>query len=157
LFTYNRVFKNKEVVSNLHVCSNGLEKKWPSYTFHFSTRILTSTHTKLFNIFFALYMPRCPTIYFQFSIMSKWLAQHISTKVSFKITTRNRHVFIDIFWHCIWNLCFHLGIWNDNRTKMMVLPSFQVATRLKSQNTNEAEFINEIWHIKFYMIIGNSN
>ena len=34
-FTCNRVFKHKEVVSNLHVCSNGLGKIWASYIFHF--------------------------------------------------------------------------------------------------------------------------
>ena len=35
-----------------------------------------------------------------------------------------------------------LGIRNNDRTKMIVLPSFQVATRLNSQNTNETGFIN---------------
>ena len=30
------------------------------------------------------------------------------------------------------------------RTKMIVLPSFQIATRLHSQNTNETAFINEL-------------
>ena len=50
-FTCNRVFKHKEFVSNLHVCSNGHGKMWPSYTFHISTIILNSTHTKVFNIF----------------------------------------------------------------------------------------------------------
>ena len=53
LFTNNRVFKHKEFVYHMHVCSNGLEKMWPSYTFHFATRILTSKHTKEFNISFA--------------------------------------------------------------------------------------------------------
>jgi len=52
----NRVFKQKEVVTNLHVCSNGLWKMWPSYTFHFSTRILTSTHTKDYNFFRIIYV-----------------------------------------------------------------------------------------------------
>jgi len=46
LFTSKRVFKHNKVVSNLHVCSNGLGKMWPSYTFPFSTRFRTSTHTK---------------------------------------------------------------------------------------------------------------
>jgi len=86
-------------------------------------------------------MARCPTINFQSSIMSKWLAKHISTKVSFKITTRKRHVYIDIVWPWIWNQCFYLEIWNDNPTKMMLLPSFQLATRLKSQNTNELSLL----------------
>ena len=52
IFLYKyRVFKHKEVVSNPHVCSNSLWKMWLSYSFHFSTRILPSTHTKVFNIF----------------------------------------------------------------------------------------------------------
>ena len=50
-FTIIPVCKHKEVVSNMHVCSKGIQKMWPSYTFHFSTRILTSKHTKAFNIF----------------------------------------------------------------------------------------------------------
>jgi len=42
---------------------------------------------------------------------------------------------------------FYLGIWNNYHTKIIVLPSFQLATRLNSQNTNKTEFINELWHI----------
>ena len=38
---------------------------------------------------------------------------------------------------------FLLGILNDDRTKITVLPSFQLATLLNSQNTRETEFINE--------------
>jgi len=37
------------------------------------------------------------------------------------------------------------------------LPSFQLATLLNLQNTNETGFINEHWHINFYMNIGISN
>ena len=37
LFTRNRVFKHKVIVSNLHVCCNGLGKMWASYIFHFFT------------------------------------------------------------------------------------------------------------------------
>ena len=33
LFTRNRVFKHKGVVTNLHVCCNGLGKMWASYIF----------------------------------------------------------------------------------------------------------------------------
>jgi len=76
--------------------------------------------------------------------MSKWLAKHISTKVSFNITIRKTHVYIEIRWTWILNQYFYLGIWNDDRTKIIVLPSFQLATRLNSQNTNETEFINEL-------------
>ena len=89
--------------------------------------------------------------------MSKWLAKHISTKVSFKITIRKRHVYIDIVCHWIWNQCFHLGIWNDDRPKMNVLSSFHLATRFNSQNPNETEFINEFWHINLFMNIRKSN
>ena len=128
LFTSNRVIKHNEVVSKLHVYSNSFWKMWPSYTKHSSTRILTSTHTKEFNIFFAEYVSRCPTFNFQLSKI-KWLDKHISTKVFFKITIRKRHVYIDIGWPWIWKKCFCLGIWNDDRTKMIVLPSFQLATR----------------------------
>jgi len=50
LFTNKRVFKHTEVVSNLHVCSNCIGKMLP-FSFYFSTRILPSSHTKVFNIF----------------------------------------------------------------------------------------------------------
>ena len=130
---------------------------WTSYTFYFSARILTSTHTKGFNIFFAWYMPRCTTINFQFSIMSKRRAKHIITKVSIKITIRKRYVYIDIGWTWIRNQCFYLGIWNVDYNEMIILPSFQLATRLNSQNKIETEFINEIWHNNLFMNIGISN
>jgi len=89
--------------------------------------------------------------------MSKWLAKHCSTNVSFKITTRKRHAYIDIRWPWIRNQCVYLGIWNDGRTKMIVLLSFQLAARLHSQNTIENVFINKIWHINLFMNIGISN
>jgi len=44
--------------------------------------------------------------------------KHVSTKVSFKITTRKRHAYIDIGWPWIWNQRFYLGIWYNDRTKM---------------------------------------
>ena len=96
-------------------------------------------------------MSRCPTINFQHSIISKWLAKHISTRVFFKINTRKRHVHIYIGWPWIWNQYFYLGIRNDDRNKMIVSPSFQLATRLNLQNKNENEFINEHWHINLFM------
>jgi len=134
LFRINRVFKHKVVVSIPHVCSNSLGKMWPSFTFNFSTRILTSTYTKEFKFYLALYMTRCPTINFHLSIMSKWLAKHIRMKVSFKTPARKRHVYNDIGWTWIWNQCFYMGIWNNDRTQMMVLPSFHLATRFNWQN-----------------------
>jgi hypothetical protein len=97
-------------------------------------------------------MSRCPTIKFQISIMSKSLAKHISNRVSFKITTTKRHIYIEIGWHWIWNLCFYLGIWNDDRNKMIVLPSFQVATRL-IHKTQKKLFIIEFWRINFLWIL----
>ena len=57
----------------------------------------------------------------------------------------------------IWKKYLYLGIWNYDRTKIIVLPSLQLATRLHSQNRNETEFNNEHWHINLYMNIGNSH
>ena len=65
-------------------------------------------------------MSRCTTFTFQVSIMSKWLAKHISTKVSFKITIMKRHVYIYIRWPWKWNQYFYLGIWNVERTKIIL-------------------------------------
>ena len=79
--------------------------------------------------------------------------QHISTKVSFKITFRKSHVYIDIGWSWIWNQCFYLGNWNDDRKIMIALPSFQLATRIISQNTNVTVFNNEIWPLNFLWIL----
>ena len=67
----------------------------------------------------------------------KMTCQTTSTIVSFKVTTRNRHVYVDIGWPWIWNQCFYLEIWNDDRTTMTALTSFNLATQLNSQNTNE--------------------
>ena len=102
-------------------------------------------------------MSRCPTMSFQLSLISKWLVKHISTEVSFKITIRITHVNIDIRWPWIWNQYFYLGIWIDDRTNIIVLPSFQLATRLNSQNTYETEVINGLWDINLYTNIGISN
>ena len=82
-------------------------------------------------------MPRCPTFTFKVSIMSKWLAKHISTKVSFKITIRKRHVYIDIRWPWKWKQYFYLGICEGERSKIIFLPSFQLVITLNSQNRNE--------------------
>ena len=94
-------------------------------------------------------------IHFQESIMSKWLAKHISTKVSFKITDRKRHVYIDIRWPWKWYLYFYLGIWVDERSKIIFLPSFQLVTLLNSQNRNETcllmnfDTLNCLWIIAY--------
>ena len=86
-------------------------------------------------------MTRCLTFTFQVSIMSKWLAKHISTKVSLKITIRKRHVYIDIRWPWKWKQYVYLGIWEDERSKIIFLPSFQLVTRLNSQNRNETSLL----------------
>ena len=63
------------------------------------------------------------------------------TQVSFKITIRKRHVYIDIRWPWKWNEYFYLGIWEDERSKIIFLPSFQLVTRLNSQKRNETSFL----------------
>ena len=102
-------------------------------------------------------MSQCSTFTFQLSIMSKWLANNISTNVSFKFTIRKRHVYIDIGWPWIWNQYFYLGIWNDDRTKIIVLLSFQIVTRINSQNRNQTVFINVFLLITLYMNMSISN
>ena len=99
-------------------------------------------------------MSRFPTFTFQVSIISKMTC---ITQVSFKITIRKRHVYIDIRWLWKWNQYFYLGFWNDDLTKIIAFPSFDLATLLNSQNRNETDFINEICPINLYMNIGISN
>ena len=100
-------------------------------------------------------MSRCTTFTFQVSIMSKWLFKHISTKVSFKITIRERHAYIDFRWPWKWNQYFYLGIWEDERSKLIFLPSIQLVTRLNSQNRNETSLLKNsdklicIWILVF--------
>ena len=86
-------------------------------------------------------MSRCQTFTFHLSVMSKWLAKHISTKFSFKSTIMKRHVCIDIRWLWKWNQYFYLGIWNVESTKIIFLPSFQLVKRLNSQNRNETNLL----------------
>ena len=100
-------------------------------------------------------MSRCPTLTYLVSIMSKWLAKHISTKVSFKITIRKRYVHIDIRWPWKWNQYFYLGIIENERSKIIFLPSFKLVTRLNSQNRNETNLLMKsgtlicIWILAF--------
>ena len=101
-------------------------------------------------------MSRRQTINFQPSKMSKWHAKHISTKVSFKITIRKRHAYIDISWP-----------WNENsvsfwRFEMTIVQNDSFAFiwahyTINSQITNETEFTYKIWHINLFMNIGISN
>ena len=82
-------------------------------------------------------MSRCPTFTFHVLVVSKWLAKHTSTKVSFKNTIRKGHVYIDIRWPWKWNQYFYFEIWEDESSKIIFLPSFQIVTRLNSQNSNQ--------------------
>ena len=101
-------------------------------------------------------MSRCPTFTFQVSIISKWLTKHISTKVSFKITIRKRHVYIDIRWPWKWNHYFYLGIWEDERSKKIYL-LFSSRYTIKFTEEKWNKFINDLWHINLYMNISISN
>ena len=100
-------------------------------------------------------MSRCPTFTFHVSIKSKWLAKHISIKVSFKITIRKRHVYINILWPWKWKQYFYLGIWEDEISKIIFFPSFQLVARLNSQNRNEkgllmnSDTLINIWILAF--------
>ena len=85
-------------------------------------------------------MSRCPTFTFQVSIMIKGLGKHISTKVSFKITIRKRHVYIDIRCPWKWNQYFYLGIWEDERSKKNFC-FFLLVTLLNSQKWNETNLL----------------
>ena len=114
-FTHNRVFKHKGVVSKLHVFCNGLGKMWASYIFHFFLRILTSKHMKKFNIFCIIYVAKSNI---HFSGLDNVKITCI-TQVSFKITIRKRHVYIDIRWPWKWNQYFYLAIWEDEPFKII--------------------------------------
>ena len=100
-------------------------------------------------------MSGCPTFTFQVSIMSKSPAIQVSTKVSFKITIRKRYVYTDIRWPWKWNQYFYLGIWEDESSKIIFLPSFHLVTRLNSQNRNETSLLMKsdtliyIWMLEF--------
>ena len=64
-----------------------------------------------------------------------------NTSVSFKITIRKRHVYIDLRWPWKWNQYFYLGIREDERSKIILLPSLQLVTRLNSKNRNETSLL----------------
>ena len=58
-----------------------------------------------------------------------------------------------LHWHWLtlnMKTVFLFGIWNDDRTKMIVLTSLHQAPRSNSQNANETEIINEISHINLF-------
>ena len=107
----------------------------------FLHEILTSTHMKNFNNFFCIIYVAMSNIHFSALDNVKMTCQNIRTKFSFKITVRKRHVFIDICWHSKWHQYFYLGIWNDERTKIIFLPSFLTVALLNSQNRNETRLL----------------
>ena len=120
------------------VMSSGKCELHTYYTF--LQRILTSTHMKKFNFFCIIYVAM-PNIHFSGLDNVKIIAKHVRTNVSFKITLRKKNDFIDIRWTWIWNQYFYLGIWNNDRPKIIVLPSFELATWLNSQNRNEMSLL----------------
>ena len=109
----------------------------PQTYFTFLQRILTFTHMKKFNIFCIIYVAMS-NIHFSGLINVKMTC---ITQVSFKITIRKRHVYIDIRWPWKWNQYFYLSIWEDERSKIIFLPSFQLVTWLNSQNRNETSIL----------------
>ena len=85
-------------------------------------------------------MSRCPTFNFQVSILSKWLAKHIRSTVSFKITIKKRC----FHWHSLTlkvKTVFLFGNLRNERSKIISLPSFHLVTRLNSQNRNETSLL----------------
>ena len=83
----------------------------------------------------------------------KMTGKNIITKGSFKITIRKIHVCIDFCWLWKWNQYFYLGIWNNGRTKIIFLPSFQLVTRLNSQNRNETNLLMNSDILMFILIL----
>ena len=98
--------------------------------FTFLQRILPSAHMKKFIFFFIIYVA-ISNIHFSGHDHVKMTC---ITQVSFKITIRKRHVYIDIRWPWKWNQSFYLAIWEDERSKIIFLPSFHLVTKLNSQN-----------------------
>ena len=141
LFTRNRVLQHKVVDSNLHVCCNGLGKCELHTFFTFLQRILTSTHEN-FNFFCIIYVAMSNIHYSDHDNVKMTCI----TQVSFEITIRKRHVYIDILWPWKWNQYFYLGIWEDERSKIIFLLSFQLVTRLNSQNRNETSLLWTLTH-----------
>jgi hypothetical protein len=87
----------------------------------------------------------------------KTLAKHIRTKVSFKVTLWDRHVYIRYTFTLIRHRYYSWHIWNYVRTKIIVLPLFHFSTRLNSQNPHDNEIQNEFCHINFNRDNGISN
>ena len=109
----------------------------PHTYFTFLERILTSTHMKKFNIFCIIYVAMSNI---HFSGLDN-VKMTCITQVSFKVTISKRHVYIAIRWPWKWYQYFYLGIWEDESFKIILLPSFQLVTRLNSKNRNETSLL----------------
>ena len=109
----------------------------PHTYFSFLQRILSTTHSKNLIFFYIIYVAMSNI---HFSGLDN-VKMTCLTQVPFKITIRKRHVYIDIRWHWKWNQYFYLAIWEDERSKIIFLPSFQLITRLNSQNRNETSLL----------------
>ena len=120
-----------------------------------TTRIQTLIHMKGFNIFRTI-CDGLGTLIFQLSIMSKWLAKQISTKVTFKLLLW-KDIFTVTYVDLVNENSIFFVIWNYDRTKIRVLPSFQLAKRLNSQNRKETQFIKKVSHMNLYMNLSISN
>ena len=65
------------------------------------------------------------------------------------------HVYIDIRWPWKWKQDFYLAIWEDERSKIIFFTSFQLVTRLNSQNRNKTSLLKNsdklicIWILAF--------
>ena len=140
LFTLNRVFNTKDSFPSCMfvVMDSG---KCELHTFYIFYKEFQTPHILKNLIFFCIIYVRMSNIHFSVPILSKRLAKHINTKVSFKITIRTRHVYTDIRWPWKWNQYFYLGIWEDERSKIILLPAYQLVTRLNSQNRNETSLL----------------
>jgi len=82
----------------------------------------------------------------------------MSTKFSFKTTLLKRHLY---FWQYNYveyeNIISSRDIWNDDRTKMIVLLLFQLAAQLNSLNQYETDIHNNLVHINMYINTALSN
>ena len=110
---------------------------WPSYIFHFFTKNSNLQTNEKFNIFCIIY-DAMSNIHFSGLDNVKMTC---ITQVSFKITIRKWHVYIDICWPWKCNHYFYLAIWEDERSKIIFLPSFKLVTRLNSLNRSETSLL----------------
>jgi len=144
LFTLNRVFKHKEVVFNKYVSSNDLWKMWVSYIFHFPKTVNPPHQQNNLIIFSKSYCNDVQQSLFSWrNLQKQTLANTLLLKFPSKILfgTDMFTFYIDYVDYETSKSSWH--IWNDDRTKIIVLSLFHFATRLNSRNQNETEIHNE--------------